>query len=328
MHPLMLVLEHDGQALTGVSSRLCANAYRFAGQSGRALAAVLFADCQEKLLPSLGVYGISKIYHAPGTAEDFIAPEIREAVIASACKSAGASILLLPGSLRGRDVAPLLARRLDAVLIAECVQLQWTDGVPEAVVNAYCNQYQRIYRLAGGSQVVLMADVDCGPFAQKQPVIPVMINLEAKFSDACSQQVLESFQVPAGALDVTEADIVVGVGQGVASCEEMEQVRELAALMDASLGGTRPAVDAGLIGENRQLGQTGRAIAPALYLAVGVSGAQQHLSGIAAGKVVAINIDAQAPIHQAADLGVVGDLKAILPLLISRLKHRAKEEQQ
>lgn len=325
---LLLVLEHEGEALTAVCARLCANVYRFAGREGHEMAAVLCGDCGDAWVQSLGRYGISKVYHAPGAAEDFYAPEARKEAIVSAFESAGASVLILPGSLRSREVAPLLACRLAAGLVAECVELQWTDGVPEAVVNAYQNQYQRVYRLEGSPQVLVMADVNCGAFAPLIPVATESIILEAPPVRTPHLQVLETIQVPSGDLDITEADIIVGVGRGVATREELEQVEELAAVLGATLGGTRPAVDAGWIGENRQIGQTGKIVAPSLYIAAGVSGAQQHISGIISGTIIAVNKDAQAPVHQAADLGVIGDLKDILPLLIDKLRNRAKEGQQ
>src|SRR5512137_803152 len=100
---LLLVLEHEGGTLTAVSARLCANVYRFAGQEGHEMAAILCGDCGDDFMRSLGCYGISKVYHAPGAAEDFYAPGVRTEAIESAYKSAGTSVLIVPGSLRGRE---------------------------------------------------------------------------------------------------------------------------------------------------------------------------------------------------------------------------------
>lgn len=352
MHKILLILQHNSTEIDHSSLRLCANIKKFARQMGAKTEAVVFGSCREEALKSLGNYGISRVYQAAGSKDNFYAPERRvEAILelfASFKPTRKPTLLALPGTLQGREIAPLLACRLEAGFVDGCVELGCREGKTEALLNVYNGQYQMLCEFTGSPNVVLMADVNRGAIesfdreeaeivsllltgrgleltAEQVGEAKIQVGEPATQVGEPTMQVVETFYLPAAELDIAEADIVVGIGRGVQSREDFRLMQELAASIGAPVGGSRPAVDAGWLRFEQQIGQTGRIIAPELYLAAGISGAQQHISGVEKAKIIAINNDPQAPILRLADLGAVGDFQAVVPLLLQKLKPSRKE---
>lgn len=222
----------------------------------------------------------------------------------------------------------MLASKLEAGLVSDCVMIHCGDGKTEAVLNVYNDQYQMVCELNDSPNVLVMADVNSGPIEPAGLEEAEIIELVKAGPDVePAMSVMETFFVPAEEMEISEAEMVIGVGRGVKDREELRMVADLAGAVGAQVGGTRPAVDAGLIPFAKQIGQTGRIISPNVYLAVGISGARQHILGVEKGKIVAINNDPQAPIFRLADLGVVGDFKEILPVLVRKLREVEVERQ-
>lgn len=342
---ILLVLQHNSTVIDDSSLGLCANINKFARQMGAETEAVVFGSCPEEALKSLGNYGVSRVYQAAGTKDNFYAPEQRvEAILelfASFKPTRKPTLLALPGTLQSREIAPLLAYRLEAGFVTGCVELGCREGKTEALLNVYNGQYQMLCEFTGSPNVVLMADVNRGAIEsfdrEEAEIVSLLLTgrgleLTAELVGEPTMpvgeptmQVVETFYLPAAELDISEADIVVGIGRGVQTREDFRLMQELAASIGAPVGGSRPAVDAGWLNFEQQIGQTGRIIAPELYLAAGISGAQQHISGVEKAKIIAINNDPQAPILRLADLGAVGDFQAVVPLLLQKLKPSRKE---
>lgn len=323
---ILLVLEQNGEAIAGSSLRLCENLSRLTGQACPDVAAVFFGPYGTGALKYLGRYGVRKIYHAPGTADDYYSPEQRVKIVLELVATLGSSLILLPASRQSREAAPLLAFKLNAGLVSDCVQIRSETGKTEAVLNIYNGQYQMVCELLDNPNVIVMTDIRCGavePAGAAEAEVFQIASAGSVGEPAVS--LLDRFSVPAEELDISEADIVVGVGRGVTDEEGLRQVEELAAVVGAPVGGTRPAVDAGLLAFAKQIGQTGRVIAPGFYLAIGISGAQQHISGVEKAKIIAINNDPRAPIFRLADLGAVGDFRKVLPVLVRKLREVEKE---
>jgi len=325
----LLILQHNGEDVADVSLRLCANVSRWAIPSDREVSAVVFGICREEALKGLGIYGIKTVYQAPGSLEDFYSPEIRAEIILNlVLKTVGPSLIFLPQTVQGREVAPLLATRLDASFVSDCVQIDCRKERIEAIISIYGGQYQTVCEFSGNYGVVLMADVNCGHVDTNESQARIVMVPTAGFKAEPSLQIQDTFFLPATELDIGEADIVVGIGRGVETEEDHRMMLDLAAAIGAPIGGTRPAVDAGWIPFEKQIGQTGRIVAPELYVAAGISGAVQHITGVEKAKIIAINKDPQAPILRLADLGVIGDFKEIAPLLVQKLREIRKEGQE
>ncbi|BAF58778.1 electron transfer flavoprotein, alpha subunit [Pelotomaculum thermopropionicum SI] len=321
MQKILLVLDQNGEGIDEPSLNLCTSVKRFARRPADRVEAVLFGPCQASLSRLLGGYGVRRVYQAPGPAGYFYSPERRAKQVLELAEAIKPSLIVLPGTVSGREIAPLLALKLEAGLVSDCVQLSFEGGKTEAVVSVYNGRYQMVCEFTGSPNVVLMADVDCGEaetdnFGDAE----VVLLDDPGFHGKPALEVLEAYGVPAGEIDIGEADVVVGIGGGIKTAEDFKMMKELAAALGAAVGGTRAAVDAGWIPRAGQIGQTGRAIAPLLYLAAGVSGAPQHISGVKKGKIVAVNCDPQAPVFDLAALGAVGDFREIVPLLIQKLR--------
>jgi electron transfer flavoprotein alpha subunit len=142
----------------------------------------------------------------------------------------------------------------------------------------------------------------------------------------CEKTVLEAVTEIAEGGNLDEAEVVIGVGRGLGKVDNLKMVNRLASLLNAAVGGSRGVVDAGWLQHNQQIGLTGRAISPKIYLALGISGAVQHLVGVRSAKeIIAINIDPEAPIFKVATYGIVGDMFAVLPTLVANLESKAIE---
>lgn len=329
MQKCLIILQHNGEVIVESSERLCANIWRTVVQAGGEADAVVFGDCLEAGLKSLAGFGIKTVHHFAGAPENFYSPEVRVQKIIDLMLSGSYALAVMPGTLQGREIAPVLATRLEAGLVSDCVEFGWQAGITEAVVNVYGGQYQMICELTGNYNVVLMSDINCGVL--EMPVAGDVSITTVPGSEPAGQgalQLLGTFRLPATELDINEADIIVGIGRGVETQEDYRLMQDLGGAIGAPIGGTRPAVDAGWIPFEKQIGQTGRIVAPELYVAAGVSGAVQHITGVEKAKIVAINNDPQSPILRLADLGVTGDFRAVVPLLIRKLQELREEARQ
>jgi electron transfer flavoprotein alpha subunit len=285
---------------------LGSNIAPIAAEIARAVDQVLVAD-----LPALAQYD----------------PELWSAAVAQIATEGEASLILIGGSRSGREYSPRVAIRLDAPLLEDVIRLKAGPGTSSA--DGQRVEAQRYTYLARVTETIEAA----------APVAVVTIK-PGVFSPAAPRaEAAEQFDVdltlPAPRLKVTgktaerssrvslaEAEIVVSGGRGVGSAEGFTQyVEALADQLGAAVGATRAIVDAGWRPYSEQVGQTGKTVQPKLYIAVGISGAVQHLSGMNKSKtIVAINRDAEAPIFKIADYGIVGDVPQLLPAILAELK--------
>ncbi len=321
MKPLIM-LDHDGGDLTPETTRLCENLRYFLGNTARETEAVILGKCPDNLLNSAGIYGIQRIYHIRGPEDYYYSPEVRSGLILDILSTEDYNLILFPDSPNSRETAPLMAYTLNAGLISNCVLFNTGNGTLESVLKVYGGQYQMVCGMdPEGPHVAIMADINRGYYEPDLIVETEIIHIdlrEPEFQPAVA--LVDKFEVSLSEMKFDEAKLVVGIGRGVSDRDGLKQVEELAGIIKAKVGGSRPAAEAGFISPERQIGQTGKVIFPETYLAVGISGAAQHLSGIEKGKIIAINSDPSAPIMRRADLAAVGDYKRILPLLIHRLK--------
>ncbi|HJQ36563.1 MAG TPA: electron transfer flavoprotein subunit alpha/FixB family protein [Thermoanaerobaculia bacterium] len=262
-----------------------------------------------------GKYGATKLYVA--SLGDY-STETYTAALAQVAKDAQATVVLLGGTSNGRDLAPRVAARLDAGVASDVDRLEWTDGKLRARRPVYSGKAFATVEVTS-TPAIATTRPNAFPAEEAGGGAAEVVNVTA---DATSKAKLVETKVPeAGELSIAEADIIVSGGRGLKEATNFSYIRDLAHAIGGAVGASRATVDAGWIDHQHQVGQTGRVVSPNLYIAAGVSGAIQHLAGMSSSKhIVAINKDPEAPIFRVADLGIVGDLFQILPVLTEEVK--------
>lgn len=233
-------------------------------------------------------------------------------------------IIMFGATTIGRDLGPRISARVETGLTADCTKLEISDEGEllmtrpafggNLMATIVCKEHRpQMSTVRPGVMRALPADparvgiVEC--------VKPLLDHSKIRV------KLVKSVKEKKNMVDISEAKILISGGRGVGSCGSFEPLCELAKTMNAEVSASRAMVDAGMVSHERQVGQTGKTVRPDLYFAFGISGAIQHLAGMEESDfIVAINKDKYAPIFQVADLGIVGDVKQIIPLLNERLK--------
>lgn len=222
----------------------------------------------------------------------------------------------------GMDLAPSLAVEMDLPLATDCIDLEVENGGLFAVRQMYGGKVNARVSFPGAKQY--MVTVRQGAFTASEGglekgeivAIPSPITDEIK-----SKKFVRYVEAEAGEVDITQANIIVAVGRGIKKNENMPVVEELTEYLGGVIACSRPIVDSGWLSKDRQVGQSGKTVKPKLYLAVGISGAFQHVMGMRGSEtIIAINKDSNAPIFNIADYGVVDDLFKVMPVLSAKIK--------
>ncbi len=301
-------------------------ARKIADELGGTVKALIVGRDIDDGIRQAGKYGAASVVAVRDEKLNLYSTTAYAKVVADVCKKEEASILFIPATSLGKDLAPCVAVRVDGAVAADCTELRVADGDIVATRPVYAGKALLEVAVAAPVKIftlrpnVFPADELSGTDAE---IIEHSVDLaESEFK----ARVTKITTVSKGKLDVTEADIIVSGGRGLKGPENFKLIEELAETLGAAVGASRAVVDAGWRPHDEQVGQTGKTVSPALYVAVGISGAVQHLAGMSSSKyIVAINKDKDAPIFQTADYGIVGDAFEIVPALIEELKKTMKK---
>jgi electron transfer flavoprotein alpha subunit len=317
MAKVFVVAEHrDGRLKKSTFELLGASA-----AAGNETHAILLGEGVADLAKELGQYGAQKVHVAQDAALKLYSAEAYTKAVTQIAKAGGAEVILASHTPTGRDFMPRVAAQLNVGLASDCTQLSFDGGKIKARRPVYSGKATAEVEFIGsGPQMATVRANALGipkPDASKSAeVINATVDL-----GGLKTKVLEVIKGTSARPDVTEASIVVSGGRSLKSAENFKILEDLADVLGAAVGASRAAVDSGFRPHRDQVGQTGKVVSPTLYMAFGISGAIQHLAGMRTSKViVAVNSDAEAPIFQLADYGVVGDLFAIVPLLKDEFK--------
>ncbi|WP_019010135.1 electron transfer flavoprotein subunit alpha/FixB family protein [Deinococcus aquatilis] len=313
----LIVAEHTGGKLTKATLEMVAAAQNAGGEGPVTL-----------LVLGQGVAGVAN--EAAQYAEQVLVgdsaalaaynPEVWAAAAAQIAQEGEASLVMIGGSRSGREYAPRVAVKLDAPYLEDATSLSVNGTTVQAQRYTYL---ARVTETVEASAPTVIVTVKPGSFAPAAPAAAageqydVELELPAARTQVTGRSVEKTSRVA-----LTEADVIVTGGRGVGSPDNFATyVEGLADRIGAGVGATRAVVDAGWRPYAEQVGQTGKTVQPKAYIALGVSGAVQHLSGMGKSKfIVAINKDAEAPIFKVADYGIVGDVNQIVPALIEAAK--------
>ncbi len=293
-----------------------------AAEVGKA-AAVLLGPAPEDATQTLAKFGASKIYRcADAVYRDYLTLPAAE-TLAGLIQKHNPAAMLFASSYAGRDLAANLSARLDCGAITDVGDFQLKDGSVEATIPALGGSYQVTSTLLNaGTKLLIVRPKSFDAKANEQPV--AVEEVAAASGDGFKKlHVKDRVVVKREGPQLEGAKTIISGGRGLKGEEQFSILKDLAELLGGAVGATRAAVDAGWVPYAMQIGQTGKTVKPDLYIACGISGAVQHLSGMKTSKVIiSINKDAEAPIFQYSDFGVVGDLFKIIPQLIEEIKAR------
>jgi electron transfer flavoprotein alpha subunit len=226
----------------------------------------------------------------------------------------------MPNSVNGLDYAPAVANSLDVPLVTDAVGLEFDDGTLVAHREMYGSKVETTVEVEGDQFAVTIRDGEWAPAEGVDDTEVVAFDADID-EDAVRSTVTGFEEVGAGDVDISEADFIVSIGRGIEEEDNLPLIEELVEATGATLASSRPIVDNGWLAKNRQVGQSGKVVTPVVYLAIGISGAVQHVAGMkGAETIIAINKDPNAPIFDIADYGIVDDLFDVVPALIEQFE--------
>ncbi|HWZ34433.1 MAG TPA: electron transfer flavoprotein subunit alpha/FixB family protein [Bryobacteraceae bacterium] len=317
---VLVILEQQGGKWHRMSWETLAAGQQFAAALGVPVEAAVIGSAalaQEAATKKLAkVYAVEHELLKDYTADAYTAAA--EALI----RKTNPTLVLFPHTYQVRDFAPKLATRFNQVLISDVISVRLDSGSPVFVRLLFQGKLNGDVRVTGSGPC--FASLQAGAWradsleSGSSPVEVFAPSLEAA---KIRQKPEAPFRESARAVDLTAAEFIVSVGRGIKEKENIPVVAELAKVLGAELAASRPICDAGWLPMERQVGSSGQTVAPKVYMAIGISGAIQHLVGMKGAKtIVAINKDANAPIFEVADYGIIGDLFEVVPALVEEVK--------
>jgi electron transfer flavoprotein alpha subunit len=313
--------------LARVSLELLSKGAELSGKLGSGLVCVLVGSGVDHLAPELVSHGADKVYVIDDPRLEHYQNQAYAAVIADLIKEHRPEIFLLGATAVGEDLAPCVAAKVGTGLTAHCIDLRMEDR------DGVATLHQTVPGWGGGKRVDIicpelrpqMATVKPGVFVvpqAKKETKGQIVRISAQLDDGLFRaRTVEVTEESEGDLPIEEAEVVVAAGWGVNALGSMDLVRELAEVLEGAVAGTRPLLDKGWITSDCMIGQSGKVIGPNLLVSLGASGAMHFSTGFERAKfVLAVDQNPLAPIFQSADVGIVGDLREVLPPLILELR--------
>lgn len=317
-------IEIEDGSLHDTARQMAAEARRTANIFGSDACGVIHGPYSSETLAELKWYGLKKLYLFPG--EPLLSPEVTAHSLYLAAVKLNPQFILFASTPLGAEVAARVAAPLHRGLISNCIDFESENGKPLARKVVYNVKAHDV--CAWKTMPPYLATIDLSALEDvkdKSETEPEIIYEEVE-EKAPRARLLKKWEVGLSELDLSEARIVIGVGRGV-NAQFMESINRLAEPIKGVIGGSRIAVYAGLIPLERQIGTTGKWLNSDVYIAIGISGAPQHVMGIKEVKnIIAINIAKEAPIFRYAKLGIIGDLYKVVPKLIELIEANLKGE--
>ena len=322
---LIFVQQMDGE-VAPVSLELLGKGRELAAALGTEVTAALLGSGVDSLLPLLARYGAERIVVVDDPALETYMTEPYTRAMAAVTGRFKPEILLCGATAVGRDLAPRLSARLHTGLTADCTGLEIDPQTRNLMMTRPAFGGNIMATIVCAEHRPQMATVRPGvmqriePLKSSQPFVERM-RVEG-IAEGMNVEILEVVKKVSAKKDIQEARVLVAGGRGMGGPENFAVLEELAEVLGGTVASSRASVDAGWVGKDRQVGQTGKTVRPDLYIACGISGAIQHLAGMEeSGIIVAINKDPSAPIFEAADYGVVGDALKIVPMLAESIRN-------
>jgi electron transfer flavoprotein alpha subunit len=319
---VLVVMEQSGGKWNRMSWETLVAGQQLAAEMGTELHAAIAGSGIAALAAESATKKCSKVYAVEHELLKDYTADAYTAAVEALIRAVNPTLVLFPHTYQVRDFAPKLATRFSQVLISDVIAVRIESGSPVFVRLLFQGKLNGDVRVSGGGPY--FASLQAGSFRVEalESGSATVENFAPALDAAAIRQKPEApFRESARAVDLTTAEIIVSVGRGIKEKENIPVVEELAKALGAELAASRPICDAGWLPMERQVGSSGQTVAPKVYMAIGISGAIQHLVGMKGAKtIVAINKDANAPIFEVADYGIVGDLFEVVPALVEEVK--------
>ena len=315
MSDVLALAEHRRGSLRDVSFEMISAGRELADAQGGDLHLAVVGGDVDSFADELNCEGVDVI-HTVSEGEEFN-HDVYVQAVEQLHGEVSPTALLIPHSVNGLDYAPAVAERLDAPLIPDAVGLAVDDGF-EITREMYASKVATTVAVDADEVVVTVRPAEWAQAEAESEGSAEIRSFDADIDQSQVRSTVTSFEeVGGGDIDISDADVLVSVGRGIEEEENIELVEALADTLGATLSSSRPIVDSGWLPKNRQVGQSGKIVTPRVYIAVGISGAVQHVAGMKGSEtIVAINTDSNAPIMDIADYAIVDDLFDVVPQLI------------
>ena len=315
MANILVIADIKQGVLKGSTAELLSKAKALGAET----AVVAIGSDIESLIPDLVSAGSDSQYIADDPKLEMFSAGPFASCIVDAANQFGADLVWFGFSESGKAAAPRVAAQLDAACATEITDVMLDGNQIEIVRPAIANKVMQRVKI---NTRQLVAVVRAGAFEASEGISGTenIVRLSAPAPDL-KAVIKELLSDASGEIDLADADVVVSVGRGAKDQAGVDLVKALAGDLNAGFGSSRAMVDGGFMAHNKQVGQTGKIVAPTLYMAIGISGAIQHLAGMSGSQVIlAVNKDPEAPIFNVADYGIVGDLFEVVPILREEIK--------
>jgi len=321
---ILVVMEQRGGEWNRMSWETLAAAQQLAGELNTTASAAVLGQGVTGPAAELSLKQLAKVYVVEHALLNEYTADAYSSALRQLIERSGATLVLFPHSYQVRDFLPKLAASLGKVAISDVVAHRVEGDQLVLVRQLFQGKMNEDVRFTAGppnfaslQAGAYRADQAIAGSAPMEPFAPVLSAAEIR------TRPLARFRESARAVDLGAAELIVAVGRGIKEADNIPMVQELAEALGAELAASRPICDAGWLPMERQVGSSGQTVAPKMYMAIGISGAIQHLVGMKGARtIVAINKDANAPIFEVADYGIVGDLFQVVPELIAASKQR------
>ena len=320
---VMMLAEHAQGALKKTTLELLSKGRELADALNCSLQVVLIGDNCSHLIETLVNHGADNIILVEGKEFKGFNPHLYSTILRKIIEDKKPQIIMFSHQFMNFDLAPCLASNLNATYISNCRSIEIREG--KLILHRSMYGGKIVAEVTYEPSTPLIISVKSG-VAQEREVKGDGVVTELKIEPfEVAEKVITVFEEAVGE-DITKADLVVAFGRGIGNKENIELIRNLANELGAALACTRPIVDLGWLGKQHLVGISGKVVSPKVYLALGISGQSQHIEGINAETIIAVNKDPSAPILEVADYAIVGDLFNVVPILteyVKRHKRRA-----
>ena len=318
---ILVFIEHKAGALNKTSLEAIAAAQQLGAANGGKPAAVVLGSGTAALAQEIAAYDLAKVIHVDDPKLADYTPDAYAAAMEQAVRAEAPQYVIMSHTYLVRDFGPKLAARFGKGMISDCIRMASDGGKTTFTRRIFLGKLDA--DVVSDAEAPLFVTFQSGAFRGDQAVLGSGANLETMQVEVAEPRMKPEapFQEAKQAVDLSKADVIVAVGRGIKSKDNLALAEKLAEALGGDLAASRPICDAEWLPIDRQIGSSGQTVAPKLYVAIGISGAIQHLVGMKNSQtIVAINKDPEAPIFDIADYGIVGDLFEAVPVLTEEIR--------